>query len=206
MIETFFLVCAVVGGTILVIQAVMALLGFGLGDLADSVDAGDIGDLPDSDASGMDPTHHGQWGIGKFLSIQAIVAFLTFFGVGGLSSLERGATPGVAAAVAFSTGLIVMFVLGWFLGLLRKLQSDGTFRLDQAAGQTGRVYLTVPANDGGVGKVTLVVQGRSVEVEARTPGPELRSGEKVVVSRVIDGRTVEVVDPASHLVKPVALS
>ncbi len=98
-----------------------------------------------------------------------------------------------------------MLLLGWFLGLLRKLQSDGTVRLSDAAGARGRVYLRVPGNGGGVGKVTLVLQGRSIEMEARTPGPELRAGEEVVVSRLLDDRTVEVVDPTSHVVKPVSL-
>lgn len=206
MVETFFLICAVLGGSILVLQAVLALLGFGLGEGTDVGDLADVGDIPDGDLSAATPHHHGQWNIGKILSIQAVLAFLTFFGIGGMSALEGGATRGVATAVAFTTGVIAMFVLGWFLGLLRKLQSDGTVRLSHATGQPGRVYLTIPGNGGGVGKVTVVLQGRSIEVEARTPGPELRGGEEVVISRVLDDRTVEVVCPASHVVKPVALN
>lgn len=204
MIESFFLVCAAIGGTLLVLRLVLAVLGFGLGEL------GHLDDVSGLHDDGHDLSFHhsgddGQWHVGKVLSIQAIVAFLTFFGVGGLSALEGGATTGSAAAVAFATGLAAMLVLVWFLGLLRKLQSDGTLRLADAVGCPGRVYLTVPAHDGGVGKVSLVLQGRSVEVEARTPGPELRSGEEVVVARVLDDRTVEVVDLTSRVVKPVSL-
>lgn len=206
MVETFFLVCAVAGGSILVMQAGLALLGFGFGEGTDIGDLADAGDLPDGDPTGTPSHHDGQWTIGKFLSIQAVLAFLTFFGVGGMSALEGGATRGVAAAVAFAVGIVAMLVLGWFLGLLRNLQSDGTARLADASGLPGRVYLTVPGNGGGVGKVTVVLQGRTMEVDARTPGPMLRSGEEVVVSRIIDHRTVEVVCPASHVVKPVALT
>ena len=64
----------------------------------------------------------------------------------------------------------------------------------------------VPAHGGGEGKITLPIQGRTIEVLARTPGPGLRAGEAVVVSRVIDEQIVEVVTPQSHVVKPAAFA
>jgi hypothetical protein len=57
-----------------------------------------------------------------------------------------------------------------------------------------------------VGKITLPIQGRTVEILARTPGPGLRAGEPVVVSRIIDEQVVEVVTPQSHVVKPAAFA
>ena len=196
MLETFFLICAAIGGTILVLRSALAMLGLGLGEVAH------IGDIHDG-GHDFNFHHHGgddgQWHIGKVLSFQAIVAFLAFFGIGGLSALESGSTRGIASAVAFSTGIVAMLLLGWFLGLLRKLQSDGTVRLSDAAGASGRVYLRVPGNGGGVGKVTLVLQGRSVEMEARTTWSRLQAARRSSSARLLDDRTVEVVDPASHV-------
>lgn len=208
MLETFLLICATVGGTILVLRTVLIFLGLGLGETAHFGDLSGHGDVPDvgHPPDGAVGDHHdGQWDIGKVLSIQAMLTFMTFFGVGGLSALERGAPSGVAAVVAFAVGASAMLMLGWLLSLLRKLQSDGSVRLSDAEGARGRIYLRVPARGDGVGKVTLVLQGRTVELEARTPGPELRTGEEVVVSRVLDDRTVEVVAPSHQLVKPVPL-
>lgn len=208
MLETFLLICATVGGTILVLRTALALLGLGLGEVAHLGDLGDHGDVPDvgHPPDGSVGDHHdGQWHIGKILSIQAVLSFVTFFGIGGLSALERGASQGVSAVVAFAVGASAMLMMGWLLSLLRKLQSDGSVRLGDAVGARGRIYLRVPGQGDGVGKVTLVLQGRTVELEARTPGPELRTGEEVVVSRVLDDRTVEVVAPSHQLVKPVPL-
>jgi hypothetical protein len=136
------------------------------------------------------------------LTLQTILAFVTFFGIGGLASLERGQGPLLAVPVALATGLASMVVLGFLFGSLRHLQSDGTVRMAEARGCRGRVYLTVPGNASGLGKVTVVLNGRELELAARTAGPMLFTGEEVVVNRVIDDHTVEVVTPASYVDKP----
>jgi hypothetical protein len=88
---------------------------------------------------------------------------------------------------------------------LRHLNADGTVRLERAVGVAGTVYLRVPGSESGEGKVFLPIQGRSVEVIARTTGPELRPGEPVVVCRAIDDHTVEVVAAHAYLDKPAAV-
>lgn len=212
MLHTILLICAAAGGTVLLLQLGLSLLGFGLdhsgfdfgGDLGHGHDVAlDHGHSLDADAP--PDGHHDLWQLGRLITFQTVVAFVTFFGVGGLAALDSGQDPAVAAMIAVAVGLGAMVLLGLALRSLRRLQNDGTVRLASAAGVRGQVYLRVPGGDSGVGKVTLPVQGRLMEVLARTPGPELHVGEEVAVCRALDGETVEVVAAAAYAEKPVPI-
>lgn len=199
---TFFLVCAVIGGTFLVLQLALSLLGVG-------ADLGGEGlDLPDGD-SGDGIVGHDAGGftdLAKKLTFQAVVAFVAFFGVAGLSAEGAGWSSGLSLTTAVVTGLVATVALGYAFGGLRKLQGSGSITLTNAVGEVGRVYLRVPGGNGGVGKVIVPVQGRSEEVRAVTSGPELRAGEAVVVVHAIDNRTLEVVSQGAYVDKTASLA
>lgn len=202
----FFLICATIGGTILVLRLGLSVLGLGL----DHADA-DLGGLEDSghDFVSDQPAdgHHPHSGhLGRIFTFQAIVSFLAFFGVGGLSALEARQGPTVSVLIGTATGFAAVFLLGYALRSLRRLHGDGTVRLERSVGLSGTVYLRIPGSGTGDGKVTLPIQGRTVEVKARTPGPELRQGEPVVVTGVVDDQTVEVASPAAAVLKTVSLA
>ena len=203
----FFLICLTIGGTILVLRLALSLLGMGFDSLDGAVGAlGDAhadagpGDVTADDGQG----HHAD--LGRIFTFQTLVSFLAFFGVGGLSMLEMQQHPAVAVLVGLATGLVAVSLLGSLLGALHKLNSDGTVQISGAVGLEGRVYLRIPAEGEGEGKVTLPIQGRTIEVLARTPGPGLRAGDPVVVSRIIDEHIVEVVLPQRYATKPPAFA
>ena len=86
-----------------------------------------------------------------------------------------------------------MFLVAWMMRALHRLKAEGTVRIDRAVGATGTVYLTVPANRSGAGKVTLVVQERTMEYQAVTSEhSELPTGTKVVAVAVLGPGTIEV--------------
>ncbi len=200
----FFLICATAGGTILVLKLALSLLGLGFdvvegdlglldGDPGDAASAGHVIEHANDPAYAHGHGHQGLGSqLGKILTFQAIVSFLAFFGIGGLATLSSGHGPMLAAAVAVATGITAVAALGQIFGSLRKLQTDGSVRLTSALGVQGLVYLRIPGYEAGEGKVTIPVQGRTIEVLARTSGPELHTGEAVVVRRVLDDQTVEV--------------
>src|SRR6185295_11097681 len=75
--ETIYLGCAAIGGTILVLQTILLLFGGGDHDAdAVHVDTSDIG------ASNSGEAHTQDTGFGLF-SVRTIASFLTFFGLGG---------------------------------------------------------------------------------------------------------------------------
>ncbi|TAJ02516.1 MAG: hypothetical protein EPO68_18090 [Planctomycetota bacterium] len=76
-----------------------------------------------------------------------------------------------------SVGLIV----AWALTLQRRLNSEGNVRPENAIGKTASVYLRIPGNRAGAGKITLAVQGRTAEFNAMTDGEDLPTGTPVLV-------------------------
>jgi hypothetical protein len=209
-----FLFCFLAGGTLMVCQFVLSLLGLGgqheLGGGDHDVGGADLHDVGGHDAGGHEGTDHdtathdshghgtahghsnlGDWLVGV-LTFRTIVAALTFFGLAGLATQQAGAEPGLVIAVALATGAGAMFLVAWVMRSLSRLNAEGTARIERAIGKSGTVYLTVPGNKAGVGKVQLNLQNRTVECQAVTPHATLANGTKIIVTAVIGRDTVEV--------------
>lgn len=189
MYETIYLICAAVGATLLLCQFVLGLVG--IGDHHDA-DAGH--DFHDHGDHGHD-THDAQasWFVGV-LTFRSLVAALTFFGLAGLAStVNFQQEPPLALAIALASGGGALFAVAYIMRLLSRLKSDGTVRIERAVGQRGTVYLTIPGQKGGAGKVTLNLQNRTVEYQAVTPHQQLPTGARIVVTAVLSPDTVEVI-------------
>ena len=180
--DTVYLVCAGIGGAILVIQTLLLLIGMGGESDADGIDV-DHGDMHDGDSSDA---------FFKFLSIKTLVAFLAFFGFAGLAGQNAEMTSSSVLLLAFGSGTVALLVVGYIMAGLSKLQSSGNVDLNNAVGIEGRVYLRVPGENQGQGKVTLEVQGRKIESKVLTGGPEIPTGAQVTVVGVPSPDTVEV--------------
>jgi len=194
MYETIFLSCAIAGGTLLVCQFLLGLLGFG--DHHDTGGDHDFHGADHHDSGGdHDDSHdsHTTWFVGV-LTFRSVVAALTFFGLAGLTAtVNFKYEPPVALAVAIAAGGVAMFSVAFLMRALHRLKSDGTVRIGRAVGQNGTVYLSIPGQKAGAGKVTLSLQNRIVEYQAVTPHQPLPTGSKVVVTAVLGPDTVEVV-------------
>lgn len=181
--ESLFFWCSVVGGTILVAQTVLLILGIG------DVDA-DAG----ADFSDVDPGDFGHGNVfAKALTFQTFVAFLTFFGLAGMACRRGELNSTLSLIIAIASGLTAFALVGYLMALLTALQGKGNVELQNAVGSTARVYLRIPAQKKGAGKVTVAVQGRSIECRAVTVGSEIATGEEVQIIGVRGPRTVEVV-------------
>ena len=132
-----------------------------------------------------------------FISLQTIVAFLAFFGLAGLSSQQAGMSVPASGLAALLAGVCSMVVLTKIMSLYHKLERNGMVRINRTVGCPGRVYLRIPGENSGFGKVTIKVQGRTVELKAQTRGELLPTGKSIIVSNVLDHQTVEVVAAAT---------
>jgi membrane protein implicated in regulation of membrane protease activity len=182
-----YLTSFLIGGTLMVGQFVLGLIGLGhhLGD--HDVHAGhDHGHGGDHGHDGV-----GGWFL-SLLTFRTTVAALTFFGLGGLAAGGALDWPW-ALAVALAAGAGALVLVGSLMRALGRLKADGTVRIEGAVGTTGTVYLSVPGNKAGKGKVTLLLQNRTMEYLAMTPTQDLPTGAKVVVTAVLGTDTVEVV-------------
>jgi membrane protein implicated in regulation of membrane protease activity len=169
--DTLFSWSAIVGGTILVVQTILTVIGIGLEDLDSD---------PGIDTELADATHHGIFGV---LSFKALVAFATFFGLAGLAAHSSGLSPATSLGIAIAAGLASVWLVASLMRGLAKLQSHGNLDLENAVGKTAEVYIRIPGERTGVGRVHVNVQGRRVECKAMTRGAELTRGTQV---RILD--------------------
>jgi hypothetical protein len=188
--ETLFLVCAGVGGTLLLLQLLASAFGIG----GDHADAGhhDLGTHGDADHG-----NDGIWFLG-LLTFRSICAAVAFFGLGGLTAEYYGLPEKSQLASAALCGFAALYLVATLMKLLYRMKSDGAVRIVHAVGRTGTVYLRVPGNKSGPGKVTLSLQNRTVELEAFTAADELPTGTPVRVVAVLGPSSVEVTHATSE--------
>ena len=61
-----------------------------------------------------------------------------------------------------------MYLVHWLMRAIYRLSEDRTVRISRAVGQEGMVYLPIPADKAGAGKIHLNLQGRLMEYAAVT--------------------------------------
>lgn len=183
MLEMIFLIAAIAGGTVMLCQFALTLFGAGGGE--DSFDGDfDAGDSIDSSHHAAGHHQDANW-LFKALSLRTLVAAIAFFGVAGMAASSAGSTPAPALAIALAAGLAAMYGVYYLMHSIGRLTSSGNEQIDNALGCRATVYVPVPANRRGAGKVTLTMQNRTVEYQAVTDDEQpLRTGETVEVVAV----------------------
>jgi membrane protein implicated in regulation of membrane protease activity len=164
--DGIYLYCAAIGGALLVIQFVMLALGGG----ADHADA-----HPSVDGSLHDAAFL------KYLSLQTLAAFATFFGLAGLATSRAGWSTTTTTITAICAGVLALWSVARATAWMLTLQSTGNVDLANAIGQEANVYLRIPPAGDGNGRVMLTVQGRRVEAKAISQSGEIATGERVRV-------------------------
>jgi membrane protein implicated in regulation of membrane protease activity len=196
-----FAVCAVLGGTILVLQFLLSLLGLGghhdFGgdaghDFGGDAHGGDMHADGTHDSHSGHADHHDSNLFFRMLSFRAVVAALAFFGLAGLAGQSAHLTAPVTLVIALGAGFAAMYGVYWMMRGLNSLQVEGTARIERSVGKVGRVYLRVPANESESGKIQVNLQNRTMEYLATTTGPEIPTGAEVEVVGVISPTTVSV--------------
>ena len=77
--------------------------------------------------------------------------------------------------------------------MMMKLTHDGSFKMSEAIGVTGSVYLRIPASGSGRGKVQFSVKGSVHEIDAITDDAlEIPTGTVVKIVEVFEGELVKV--------------
>ena len=221
-----FVVCAVVGTTVLVLQFLLTLVGLGghgggdgmahdfghdlgggdhdfSGDCHGGAGHGDSGTgehgeahAPSEEAAAHAP--HGSASVFRILSFRTVVAALAFFGLAGRAAESADCPPFTALMIAVSAGLGAMYAVYALLQGMRSLKAEGTVQLYRALGHEATVYLHIPARQTGAGKIQINLQNRTMEYLATTLGEAIPSGATVVVTKVIGSDTVEVQPVANN--------
>lgn len=138
-----------------------------------------------------DMDHDGQFdadqGMGfQFLTFKNMIAFLTLFAWSGLASIEGGFSLTITIIISTISGLIMMTIMASLFYYISKFTHSGTLNYDNAIGETGDVYLTIPAKKSGMGKVQITVQGHLRTLNAMTEDlVDIKTGNIIEVDEII---------------------
>ena len=111
---------------------------------------------------------HGSTWLFQVLSLRTVVAALAFFGLAGLAAQAAECTTFNTLLIAVAAGVGAMYAVYAMLRAMRSLRAEGTVRIQRAVGQQATVYLHIPAQQQGVGKVQINLQNRTMEYLATT--------------------------------------
>ena len=111
--------------------------------------------------------HQGN-GIIKIFTVRGIVAFFAMGGWAGIAALSMGIRSLWAINIALIVGVAALLIASAVIRFALRMQSNGNIDLRNAMSGTAEVYITIPPSRSGVGKITMTLQERFVELEAVT--------------------------------------
>ncbi len=161
---------------VFVIQTIMTFVGM-------DVDGGMDVDL-DVDSSGD--------GDGPFqlFTFRNFINFLLGFGWSIISFQGAIENQFLLILLAAVIGVLLVMVVMAIFRFMSKMEQSGTIQMANAVGCKGNVYLKIPAEKRGEGKVQISVQGAIREFDAITLGEELETGAPIKVVEVVNDSTL----------------
>ncbi len=176
-----FWTIALITSLVFAIQMILTFIGIGDTDMDIDMDGADFSDGGTLDVGGAM----------QLFTIRNMVNFFMGLGWGGVCLSSLIANPVWLTIAAIVVGVVFVYIFLMIYRQLLRLESNGTYHMDDCLGRTVDVYLTIPAGRSGSGKVQISFDGSVQELSAMTDSPEtIPSGAKVRVLEIIDGTTV----------------
>ncbi len=168
---------------IFVIQTIMTFLG---------ADAGDMDFDTDSPVDIDDPASFDGHTGSNLYTFRNFVNFLLGFGWTAILLKEDISSVAVLLLVATLVGIGLVAIVMYLFKLLYSMQASGNIDVyEHAVGCLGKVYLTIPENRKGMGKVQITIKNAVREYEAVTDDDEpLKTGEAIKVVEVLNQSTL----------------
>lgn len=174
---------AIAFSVVFAIQMTLTLIGLG------DTDAG--GDAPDLDMGGTDASDGNghtmdTGGAIQLFTIRNAINLLLGIGWGGVCLSGVIENHFLLALAAIFCGCVMVAAFVVMYRQLMRLESNGSYQIEESVGQVCEVYLRIPARCSGSGKVQISFHGSVQELPAQTEGEAIASGTKVRVTKVID--------------------
>ncbi len=175
---------ALITSLIFIIQTIMTFLGV---DSSDGLDADFNGDMHSD-------------GPFQLFSLRNLINFFLGYGWAGVCFYDTISSIFWLNAVAILIGLAFVGLFFFIIMQITKLSSDKTFKITDTIGKTADVYLVIPGERKGKGKIQVSVGGAYHEIAAMTDGEKIPTGGKAVVESLIDTQTVLVSSTPSLII------
>lgn len=172
---------AIAASLVFIIQ--MTLTFIGIGDHDADLSMPDSTDIPDGDT--LDTG-----GAMQLFTIRNLINFLLGIGWGGVCFWSVIPIRPLLAIVAILCGSVFVAMFLFMFKQMKKLESNGAFRIQDSVGIVCPVYLRIPATREGLGKVQISLHGSVQEISAMTDGAFIPTGARVRVIQVIDDNTL----------------
>ncbi len=171
LLKTFWFI-AIPASIIFALQTILTFFG---ADASDGVDA----DF-DSDLSGTDAPF-------QLFSFRNLINFLLGFSWTGISFYEIISNKTMLILISLLVGVLFVVVFFIIIKQIQKLAENNSFNLINTLNKTAEVYLTIPAEKSGKGKILISVNGSYHELDAVTEKEEIKSGSIVKIIRIDNG-------------------
>lgn len=169
-LEQGFWYVALITSAIFVVQTLLTFIG---GHSADALNADFDGHLDHGDATF------------QLFSLRNLINFLLGFGWSGIAFYNAISNKAILLVLATVVGIIFIFIFFFLISQILKLTEDNTFKLESLKGKTGEVYINIPADKMGKGKILIAVNGATHELDAMTlSGQMIPSSTMVQVTEI----------------------
>ena len=170
---------AIASSLIFIIETVLTFIGADV-----EMDMDTDFDVPDGGFEG-DPSMN-------LYTFRNLVNFLLGMSWTAILLQEQIASKALLMIIAFAVGALLVFaVMMMFKGLSKMQQSGNIDVYKSAIGCNGKVYLTVPAERKGTGKVQININNSIREYDALTDSEDdLKTGTSIKVTEVLDTNTL----------------
>lgn len=165
MLKTFWYI-AIPASIVFLLQTIMSFAG---ADASDGVEADFHGDLAHADAPF------------QLFSFRNLVNFLLGFSWTGITFYTTVSNKIVLFLLALVVGLAFVALFFIVIRQIIKLGEDNSFRSTEALNKTAEVYLKIPGEKSGKGKVQVSIRGSVHELDAVTKGTEIPTGAVVKI-------------------------
>ncbi len=170
---------AIASSLIFIIETVLTFIGADV-----EMDMDTDFDMPDGGFEG-DPSMN-------LYTFRNLVNFLLGMSWTAILLNEQIASKALLMVIAFAVGAILVFAVMMLFKGLSKMQQSGNINVfESAVGCNGKVYLTIPAERKGTGKVQININNSVREYDALTDSEDdLKTGTSIKVTEVLDASTL----------------
>lgn len=170
---------AIASSLIFIVETVLTFIGADV-----DFDADADFDMPDGTFEG-DPSMN-------LYTFRNLVNFLLGMSWTAILLKDQIASKALLMVIAFVAGAILVAAVMLMFKWLSKMQQSGNIDvMKDAEGCNGKVYLTVPAERTGTGKVQITINGAVREYDAVTDSEQdLKTGKAIKVVEAIDNSTL----------------
>lgn len=183
---------------VFVIQTVMTFLGaagdtdFDINTDMDTAGPSDIGDGSVDVGADVETGESGHLGTGmNLLTFRNFINFLIGFGWTAILLKDNIPATGLRMLIAILVGIVLVAIVMLLFKWLTDMQQSGNINVFKSAVDCeGTVYLTIPGERAGEGKVQITINNSVREYAAVTDGPTLKTGQRIRVVEAVSTNTL----------------